>query len=621
MSVERRNRLAIVIVLICFLFSARIVAAEDKPRFDGQDQPGGVIPKLLKTPFDPILREGRVYPNWGSVCQRYTYSVIYQDKNGKKPEYVKIYFNGQMIAMTPAFDEAKATAEEYKKGVRYEYTYVPNTLGSNFYYFEASNGLGKTRDAIIDSPDNGPVLFESAFDKNEVVLIDPSGNSGQGSVILRFSTGKEWIGGVSLSDDGKYLAVKASQHIYLFDTSRPAKPLWEFACERCRIGDDIKGGIAISADGNAIIAAIGEMILYFSKSSNRPIWRFEGGNAYNVAISRDSTRMAAATAGDASRAGNQVVLWNSRSKTPVWTYKADSNFHDVAFSEDGRYVSASTGCPDRRAYLFSVDTNKPVLRSDQLTGDSPVHRARVAGNGSFFAAGSEAGYGAVFLFAKDKKREIWKFVTPGGSSVRALAMTPEGNIAAATFGGDIYVFDKTSSQPTRSWKVPGAVGAIDIADDGNLVAAGGTNNQVYLFKNGQKAGAVTLAEYIQEIDVSANGKLVAAGTGGAVYFFETFTKNLDQIFPCTTVIEPPSEAEAYAQYGDSAGLGVSDRGGTFIDWIIRWVRTFFTRGQPQDSSPQSPSEGAAVCGNNLCEPSYGETKETCLDDCSGNSID
>ncbi len=605
-------RIALGMVIVGLLFSVGLVAAEDKPGFDGLVNPGNIIPKLVKTPFDPILHEGRVYPNWGPVCQRYTYSVIYQDKNGRKPEYVRIYFNGRMIDMTPAFDLSSATSQDYKQGVRYEHTYVPNKLGSNFYYFEASNGLGKTRDAIIDSPDNGPVLFESAFDNNEVVLIDTATRA----PIMRFPTGKEWIGGVALSDDGKYLAVKASQHIYLFDTSRPAKPLWEFACERCRVGDDIKGGIAISADGSAIIAAIGEMIISFSKNSNRPIWRFEGGNAYNVAISRDGNLMAAATAGDASSAGNQVILWNSRSKTPLWTYKADSNFHDVAFSKDGRYISASTGCPDRRAYLFSVDANKPVIRSDQLTGDSPVHRARTSVDGSFFAAGSEAGYGAVFLFAKDKKRELWKFATPGGSSVRALAMTPQGTIAAATFDGNIYVFDTTSSQPTRSWKVPGAVGAIDMADDGSIVAAGGTDNQVYLFKNKEKAGSVELNEYIAEIDVSANGKYIAAGTGGSVYFFESFTKNLDKIFPCATVIEPPSEAEAYAQYGDSAGFAPSGRGGTFIDRLLGWFRTLLTR---QDSSRQSPSKGAAVCGNDLCEPGYGETKETCADDCTGEN--
>lgn len=592
-------RIFLGILIVVLLFSPRFALAEDKP--------GGMIPKLIKTPFDPVLREGRVYPNWGPVCQRYTYSVIYQDKNGRKPEYVKIYFNGQTIEMTPAFNATSATAQDYKKGVRYEYKYVPNRLGSNFYYFEASNGLGKTRDAIIDSPDNGPVLFESAFDKNEVVLID----SATLEPVSRFSTGKEWVGGVALSDDGKFLAVKTSQHVYFFDTSRPTKPLWEFNCERCRIGDDIKGGIAISGSGNAIIAAIGEMIVYFDKNSNKPVWRFEGGNAYNVAISRDGNFMAAATAGDASPAGNRVIVWNSQSKTPIWKYQADSNFHDVAFSKDGDYLSASTGCPDRRAYLFSVASNKPIIRSDQLTGDSPVHRARVSGDGSFFAAGSEAGYGAIFLFSKDMKQPKWKFSTPGGKSVRALAITPNGTVAAATFGGDVYLFNPTSSQPIKIWKTAGSIGAIDLADDGILVAAGGTDKQLSIFKNREKVGTVELNEYVQEIDVSANGKYIAAGTGGAVYFFETFSQDLDKIFPCATVIEPPSEAEMYADYGLGENIG-SGKNVTLIDWVISLARKLFGKKLPETSTPGQN----AICGNNLCEPSYGETKNTCKTDCT-----
>ena len=155
-------------------------------------------------------------------------------------------------------------------------------------------------------------------------------------------------------------------------------------------------------------------------------------------------------------------------------------------------------------------------------------------------------------------------------------------------------------------------GELDRAE--KFVAAGGTDNQVYLFKNKEKAGSVELNEYVAEIDVSANGKYIAAGTGGSVYFFESFTKNLEKIFPCTTVIEPPSEAEAYAQYGDSGGFTPSGRGATLIDRLMGWFRTLFTR---QDSSRQSPPKGIIICGNDLCEPGYGETKETCADDCIG----
>ena len=207
-----------VVFVLAFIVSLGVfytrVLAEDK------NIPSGMIPKLPKTANDPELLNSNVYPPWGPVCQRYTYSVIYRDKKGRKPEYVKIYFNGKMIEA----QKADPNDNDYQKGVKYYYKYVPNKLGSNFYYFEASNGLGKTRAGIIDSPDHGPALFGSAFDKNEIAVIDKQTNK----KILRFSTGKEWVGGISLSDDGKYLAAKTFKHVYLFDTNKPDKPLWQF---------------------------------------------------------------------------------------------------------------------------------------------------------------------------------------------------------------------------------------------------------------------------------------------------------------------------------------------------------------------------------------------------------
>ena len=442
------------LVLSLSLFITGSVLAEDK------SAPGGIIPKLPQTVNDPELIGGRVYPNWGPPCQRYTYSVFYRDKEGRKPAYMQIYFNGKMIDM----QKENQSDNDFKKGVKYIYKYVPNKIDSNFYYFEASNGLGKTRASIIDSPDNGPVLFSSAFDKNEIAVVEKN----SGKKILSFAISKEWVGGVALSDDGKYLAAKTSKHVYLFDTAKPQKPLWQFNCEQCRVGDDVKGGVDISGDGARIIAAFGEKVALFDKSSSKPIWMYSGGNSYNVAISKDGQYMAAATAGDeANLNSNLIILWNGQSEKPLWQYHASGNFHDVSLSDDGEFITGSTGCPDRRFYLFSRNSNSPLIRTEPLTRDSPVHRAKISADGMLAAVGSEADDGAVFLFSKDSKNPVWKFSTPQRSSVRALNFTPNGQyIGAATFGGDAYIFDKDKNSPIASWKVNASLGGIDIADDG-----------------------------------------------------------------------------------------------------------------------------------------------------------
>ena len=100
-----RSFIIISLALVFSIFAFSSVFAEDK------NTPGGMIPKIPKTQNDPQLLNGHVYPNWGPPCQRYAYSVIYQDKEGRKPEYMKIYFNGNMINM----DKENPNNNDYKK--------------------------------------------------------------------------------------------------------------------------------------------------------------------------------------------------------------------------------------------------------------------------------------------------------------------------------------------------------------------------------------------------------------------------------------------------------------------------------------------------------------------------
>ncbi len=642
---KAKNFIIISLVIIFSLLAFNSVFAEDK------SYSGGMIPKLPKTPNDPQLLNGHVYPNWGPPCQRYTYSVIYQDKQGRKPEYMKIYFNGQIINM----DKENKNDNDYKKGVKYIYKYVPNKLGSNFYYFEASNGLGKARASIIDSPDNGPVLFESAFDKNEIALIDPK----TGKKIVSYPTDKEWVGGVALSDDGQYLAAKTSFKIYLFDVNNPQKPKWvyEYIKGGSMVGGDVKGGVDISGDGSKIIASIGQSVLLFDKSSNKPLWRNDQiGNAYNVAISRDGKYMAAATAGEESNPKtNLLILWGDKSEKPLWQYHASGNFHDVSLSADGKYIAGSTGCPDRRFYLFSKDFNNPLIRTEPLTRDSPVHRAKISADGSLIAVGSESDAGAVFLFNKNSKIPVWKFPTVQGSSVRALNFTPDGKyIGAATFGGDAYIFEKEKGTPIANWKVNASLGGIDISDDGSFIAAGGTDKKLYIFNRNTKSKTeIPFNEYLEEVDISANGKYIAAGTGGSVYFFETYiSQDRGKSFNCAKIIEPPAESQLAGEGGlgkqitsSLCGDGKCE-GPETIDnckqdceqsfkrassspWekIIEFFKKLFgeKNANPKGEKPRgnlekkSSENKEGICGNDICEPSLDESKQSCPKDCLGGN--
>lgn len=668
-------------IFVCFFTPNKLLAEYKSDIPSGQN-----IPKLQITPDDPKLVNGHVYPNWGPICQRYTYSVIYLDDKGRPPEYVKIYFNGNMFDM----DKENAGDNDYFRGVKYVYKYIPNKLGSNFYFFEASNGLGKTRSNIIDSPDNGPVLFKNAFDKNEIAVIDPE----KQTKILSYDLKDEWVGGIALSDDGKYLAAKTHKKIYLFDTLKPDKPVWTYEEESDSPGD-VKGGVDISGDGTRIIASIGGIAILFNNQSNKPIWVYQENRngAYNVAISKDGKYMAMGTAGSvssttegykSSETTNLLILWNDKSATPLWQYHAEGNFHDVSLSDDGSFITGATGCPDRRFYLFSKDSNKPIVKSEMLTRDSPVHRAKISGNGEYAAVGSESNDGAVFLFSKNSDQPIWKFPMPDRSSARALAFTSNGAfIGAANFKGDAYIFDRNSNTPISHWNVSGAsLGGIDIAEDGNFIAVGGTDNKLHVFKKDSiDSFTIDFNEYVEEVDISANGKYIAAGTGGSVYFFEAFDNNA-QVVECQQIKEPPVESTNRKSRniktdiipkitsiktiwpGMLFGLGFLASLLSLIVYIVviktnliskfMTTKPILTRNKlnkkliiimiivgagfllltiisviinSSNKKVSTPNQEnlnlkkeelqETGCGNSICEPDFGETKANCPQDCSG----
>ena len=546
-----KTKIVFFLVFLLLVLNLNSSLAEDK------SAPGGVIPKLPKTANDPELFNGHVYPEWGPVCQRYTYSVIYRDEEGRPPEYVQIYFNGEMIEMT----KSDPAANDYQKGVQYEYQFVPNKLGSNFYYFEASNGLGKARASIIDSPDNGPVLFESSFDQNEIVLIEAA----TGTVVWRFSTGKEWVGGVALSGDGRYLAALTSRHVYFFSTASN-QPLWHYEFkEPSPIGGGPRGnGIAISQDGSKTIASVGMKTLLFGQKDNQPIWEYPA-SALAVSISADGRSAAAgAVRQGQGEAVNVLLLWQTESSQPLWEFTNNSNFHDVSLSADGQYLAASTGCPDRKGYIFSKESTQPLVQSERLTYDSPVSKAQISADGSRAAFATEGGpdSSVVVLFSKDSPTPLWRFDNQKRNSSRAMSITADGQfIAAGTMRGDVYLLSSKSNTPLKSWSLDTSVGALDLAEDGRLIAVGGTDSQVQLLLVEGSEKKIAVKEFVQAIDAAANGQYVAAGTGASVYFFEDYlTPNAEKIFPCTTIIEPPPREQMMREgYGGGEPPGDTEK--------------------------------------------------------------
>lgn len=563
----------ILAVTIILFLVAPFISAELKPSFD-------TVKKLTEVEMKdgPKLYGNVVFPGFGVPCTKFTYKVIYRDEKGGTPEYVRINLNNR-------WHDMEKKSGDYKTGALYAYEYVPTSTKPNFFYFEASNGIGKARAAIIDSPDQGPTVYSEKFDNNEIILLDKEGNA-----VWTYDTGYDQVEGVAISEDGNYVAAVTNFYVYLFSKDKK-EPLWKF-CTICAVPETIStnmAGIAISADGSFIAADLQNKLYLFSRESNKPLWiRDTESSALGIDISDDGSLIVLGVA-NLNGKGDKILVYDKDGKK-LWEYRAEhpgydqtGNFYQPDMTPDGRYIAVSTGCPDRRAYLFSKDGNL-LSRSEQLTYDSPIHKSAISDDGSLAAYSADHMQEKEIVFLFDSKgKKMWGFSSKNDATARAISISNDGNyIAAGTSAGNVYLFSKNSNNPL--WKFSESaysqIGEVKLNSDGSLLAAAGSSKKVYLFsKNSNKP----LWEYKANTWVTKmdfNGEYIVAGTGLREYMGEGAREEKE--FTCTEIIEPKENA------------GTAENGDYGFD-------------------------GKAVCGDGVCEGP--ETRENCYKDCCGENCD
>jgi len=568
-------------LIILSLFS--FVAAEEKP------SDNFIVPKLTpaETADAPELTGGTVAPPFGERCTKFFYIVTYKDSKSRPPEYVRVWLDG-------TWHDMRKVKGDYNNGAMYLFDYVPDSGGNIFYYFEASNGAGKARSGIIDSPNQGPMIYSESFENNSVVLLNKSSNK----PLMEYPLGKSLVSSVAISENGKYAAASTTTKLYFFSVE-DKKLLWQF-CMQCA-GEDhyfsSASGVSISSEGDYIAAALGGKLYFFKKDSNTPVWEKDvESNAIGVDISNEGDLIAVGV-GNSGEKGDRAFFFDG-SGGLVGSYKAQhadyvqtGNFYRPAMTPDGEYTAISTGCPDRRAYLFKKDGSL-VFRTEQLTQDSPVHKSAISDDGETIAYSLDHMQGKEILVVYNKAgQKLWGFSSSTDSTARAVSISSSGEkIAIGTSVGKIYLFSKSSSTPIWTFLSTGSftqIGDLELSDDGAFLAAGGTTKKIYFFSTAKNE---PLWEYTAGSWINAiafNGEYIFAGTGLQEYAFEG-TENLPKK-ECSTIKEIYSESEIQSLFGQSM--------------------------------PSSSNTGdLAKCGNSICEPNLGETETNCAEDCSPNGL-
>src|SRR3989338_6216197 len=375
-------------ILICL---STLVLAEEKPA-------GVMIPKLTaeETKDAPIIVNSEVYPFWGVPCTNYTYYAIYKDEKGREPEYMRINLNGQ-------WHDMKLLKGDPKTGATYVYNYVPNSGSTNFYYFEASNGVGKVRASIIDSPDNGPVLFSEKLDNNEIVLLDKSGKE-----IWSFDTGVDWVEGVAISKDGNYIAAGTGnagggrgQKIFLFDK------------EGNKLGD---------------------------YKASHPDYE-QTGDFYRPDITPDGKYVAISTGCPDRRAYLFSKEGNMIFESEQLTY--DSPVHKSAISDDGSLIAYSADHLQGKEIVFLFDNQGKKLWSFSSQEDSTDRAISISSDGDYIAAGTSTGH--IYLFSKNSDKPLWEYQ----ANTWVTKVDFNGEYIVAGTGPREYFFEGESVSPDK----------------------------------------------------------------------------------------------------------------------------------------------------------------------------
>jgi len=627
------KKVVLSVILLFFLFCPFSVFAAESKLIDGGANPNLVLPGT------PV-----------------TFFTIYKDPQGKPPAYVKLVMKGQTFDM-------KKVSGDFITGARYEYQWIPKEgdQGSEFHY-EASDGKDTFRLPLYESGTLAPPnVISQELNKNKIYLFSKDSDK----PLVSFDAKTNFVSNIAISADGSYWVAKAGNMIYLFSGTNP-EPAWQYQCSN---NPEYSGWVAISGDGKYIAGGCNNTLHLFTKDSNKPVWSYQGAQGeytsiYTVSISKNGEFLALGTT--TSNNGGLLAVFSKDSNKPLWVRRFNpGNIHALAMSSDGNYIAAGTHCPDRKTYLFSRQSNQPLLEYVASEG-SPVWSAAISADGqsAVYGLDSAGTYEGILLFNPNQKTPTKKWQTDWW--IRSLAMSSDGKYIAAGSGDHkIYLIDKDKDQPVWQFEAGDRVGTVGISSNGQYLVGGSKDKKIYFLakESSRPLWKFQTDSWVNAVAISADGNFIVAGNGIAHYLAEgqhgifnnpnkPFTSEIQS--SATSQKQPDKRLFKGKIPGMLFGVGfllslftlsfylailrfpllnharflsllhlnakkvaiiLSVTTGIFL--ILTLASLIFLN-QGEQNLP-SDKQGGGVCGNNLCEPGLGETKQNCPKDCSAGN--
>jgi hypothetical protein len=181
-----------------------------------------------------------------------------------------------------------------------------------------------------------------------------------GTLLWNYSVGS--VHSISMSSDGKYIAVGAGSDFYLFNRENSSSPLLKYSI------DYNASIVAISSDGKYAVAGAmpnasqqdAESEIYvFERGQSQPSWTKPlPGVLESLSLSSNGDYFVASTS-----LPGVMYVFSREQEAPLWSYSFGERSGGVKISSDGGYVVATGGNQSdrysKRIFLFHQQNSTP----------------------------------------------------------------------------------------------------------------------------------------------------------------------------------------------------------------------------------------------------------------------
>ena len=304
--------------------------------------------------------------------------------------------------------------------------------------------------------------------------------------------------------------------VYLFDKS--GRLLWKYT------NPEPFSSVAISDDGNFIVAGSDDNQTYFFDRRGLLLWRYAADKKIRcVEISEDGSTLVAG-----SDDNNVYFFDNSRRiKRFAWKYRFDNAASAVAMSKRGNYILA--GSDDHG--IYALDSDGQLMWRHAAKG--AITSVSVSKFADYLVAGSQDGN--LYCFNIGGK-ETWTL--PTGASVMDVEVDQKGTtVVAYSQDGNLYCLDERGNM---LWKLDmgDPEGRVSISDDGSHIVCLVGDGRVSVIT---RAGGVLLEFHSKESTwgavMSGDAESIIAVGSKIVNFYETRPAIVSLIQSCREAIK------------------------------------------------------------------------------------